>query len=31
MVERPLMIEWVVGSIPNDGPIELPASAPRLV
>ena len=31
MVERLLMMEWVVGSIPNDGPIELflvPASAP---
>ena len=31
MVERPLMVRWVVGSIPHGGPIELflvPASSP---
>ena len=31
LVERPLMVRWVVGSIPHGGPIELffaPASAP---
>ena len=34
MVERPLMVHWVVGLIPHGGPIELflaLASAPRLV
>ena len=34
MVERKLMMRWVVGSIHHGGPIELylvPASAPRLL
>ena len=33
MVERPLMVQWGVGSIPNGGQIEpflVPASAPLL-
>ena len=33
MVERPLMVRWIVGSITYGGPIELflvPASSPRL-
>ena len=34
MVDCLLMVQWVVGSIPQGGPIELrlvPASAPQLV
>ena len=34
MVERPLMVQWVVGSIPHGGPTEqflIPASAPQMV
>ena len=34
VAEHPLLVQWVVGSIPHGGPIELffvPASAPQLV
>ena len=26
MVERPFVVRWVVGSIPNDGPIDISCS-----